>query len=164
MKRALIFGFILGMASICMAERNEDNWPRGATYMRPLRTQVDENSVILFSTNITAGLNTVIAPDHWDYTSASITWPALVNYSTRPATRNGGRLYMAFQAVPTATNTAANLWWSLDAGVSTSTSPFLTDNQWWPPADWPFVWQSTVTVKSTSAYTIRGFIITEKKR
>lgn len=164
MKKCVFWMILMILGSPLLGAPNEDNSPRSAANARKLLTQVDENYVVLFSTNITAGLDTVIAPDHWDMTSATITWPTLVNYSTKPATRNGGRLYMAFQAVATATNTPANLWWSLDAGVSTTTSPYLTNGQWWPPADWPFVWQSTVTVKSTSAYTINGFIITEKKR
>lgn len=148
---------------------NEDNRPIGADAVRAIGKQVDSLYLIRFSTTIPANTNVVILPEHWiQFTSptAAMAWTSGVTYSTTPRSQNGGRLYAYFQAIEAAAqgDTGQKLHWSFNTTVSTNTDPYITQGQDWPPQEWPFVYQSTVTVFSTNTFKIGGFIITEKSR
>jgi hypothetical protein len=159
-KSAFLFVLSMLWCGVAMGA-NSDNRMIGSSNVRALPYQAESEQVIWFSTTIVANTNTQILPNHFVFYGASMTWPSGINYSTTPAKNNGGRLWWGFQAMYS--TAAARLHYSFDTDVSTTTDPFIAMGDW-TPSDWPFVYQGTVTVRSTTTYDLSGFIITEKTR
>lgn len=165
MKKGLIFALFLFCGGMVYGA-SEDNRPLGALPSRAIPFQVDDDYVIRFSTTVPANTDVNIVPDHWIWYGASMTWTSGVTYSTSPAHNNGGRMWVGFQAIEAATqgDTGQKLHWSFNTTVSTNTDPYITQGQWFPPTDWPFIYQGTITVRSTATFKIGGIIVTEKRR
>lgn len=171
--RFLVKGVIVGMVMGYMVGvgwgANDDNRPIGTIGVRSIKAQAEDSMVIRFSTTIPANTDVQLLPDHFVYYGASMAWPSGITYSTTPAKNNGGRLWVGFQVVEGATGGAVyddpqKVHWAFSTTVSTNTDPFVRAGGWFPPMDWPFVYQGTVTVRSTATAKISGVIITEKGR
>ena len=164
-RRAAIFLMFL-FIGLSVRAANDDNRPIGAMDVRSLLKQADDKQVIWVSTTIPADTDVQILPDHYVYYGTSMTWPSGITFSTNPATSNGGRLFWGFQALQSQNNesTTQRLYWSFNTTVATMTAPYVYQGGWFPPSDWPFVYQGTVTVRSTNTFRLGGVIITEKGR
>lgn len=153
---------------------NEDSRPIGATPVRALPRQVDSLFVISFSTIIPANTDVNLLGDHFanfNTTSSVVTWPAGITFSTTPSKMNGGRGFVTFQFSAGSTgevtlpqNDNQRLHFNFGTTAATATTPSLRVGEWFPPANFPVVYQSTITVRSTATASISGYIITEKSR
>lgn len=117
--------------------------------------ETDQRHVVRFTTTTTAGNQQVCLVS--THTAFSLTVPSDVGFSPTQTSSTtytwGGRAYMAFQVVSATSNV------SLDFGtvnLSTATSPYLTQGQWFSPDD-PVAWQGPVCLVSPSTFTVTGW-------
>lgn len=89
---------------------------------------------------------------------SSATFSPSVASST--TTTYGGRNYFTFQVVRGASNVSVDFD---TVDLSTTTSPFLTEGQWFSPDD-PVAWQGMVCLMSPSTFTATGWYFTDKHR
>jgi len=175
--RWLVMVVLVGTGGMGWCGTNEDNRPVGAVAVRMYDVPVDDSQVIRFSTTIPANTAVQIVPDHYVFYGASMVWPSGITFSTQPATSNGGRSFLFFQFIESAgginaasggavlpQNEVQRLYYDFNTTVSTQTSPYLNLGQTFPPQDWTYVYQGTVTVLSTATARLGGYIITEKRR
>ncbi len=171
MKKLWLFLLLLPVAGW---GANADNRPVGAADVRTHGKPVDSLFVISFSTIIPANTDVNLLGDHWatyNSTSAAPSWTSGITYSTTPPKSNGGRTYVYFQFLSGSSGEATlpqndnqRLHWNFGLTAATQTTPSLRVGESFPPVDWPFVYQSTITVRSTATAAIAGYIITEKSR
>ena len=160
----LVFALICGVGWAV----NSDNQPPVYDTFRLEGKTIDDQYLIKFSTTVPANTVVTLLPNHWGVigTTQPLTWPSGITVSTNPAKMNGGRAFLFFQAEhPDVENSSVQkLYYDFGVSASSVTSPFLTEGQTFPPANFPVVYQSTVTVFSTGTYKISGYVITEKSR
>jgi hypothetical protein len=159
---AFVFGAMVLLTPLSCWGANEDARAVGGQDIRMNLKPKDQFYVITFSTTIPANTDVLLLGDH-GVSTTTVNWPSGITFSTSPARSNGGRSYLYFQAIEGQTPNQ-KLHWNYGTSVSTNTSPYLTEGQGFPPATFPFVWQSSMTVRSTGTFKVGGFIMTEKSR
>jgi len=122
----------------------------------------DSRFVVRFTTTTgTANGPVCVVSTH---TAVSFIVPSTTSFSPSQSSSTtytwGGREYMSFQVVSAASNV------SVDFGtvdLSTTTSPYLTQGQWFSPDD-PVAWQGPVCFQSPSTFTVTGWYWTARAR
>jgi len=139
---------------------NDDNRPLGATPVRTNTQTKDDGFLIRFSTTISqaqVGTGILLLATH---TAQDVSWPGNISFSTQPAKTNGGRSFFAFQVI----NSSKPVFFDFVSAPTRSTSPFVSNGSWFPPADFPVGVQSPLYIMADSTATISGWIWTEKSR
>ena len=123
--------------------------------------RTDDRFMVRFSTTVPANTATVIlstaAPRNLVVPSGINFSPSITSSTT---VTYGGRAYTILQVTSGASNVHVDL---NRVDISTNTSPFVTAGQWWSPDD-PVAWQGEIVMKSTSQFSVTGWMWFEKPR
>ena len=79
---------------------------------------------------------------------------------TSTTTTYGGRAYTSLQVISAASNVSFDF---NVVDISTTSSPYLTQGQWFSPDD-PVAWQGSFCLMSPSTFTVTGWMFFERPR
>jgi hypothetical protein len=158
MKKLLL---ILGLLALPVLGQGADNRGRSPLEVADIFLPVDNTYKVRFSTTVAANTNVVILStmtlNNLVATSGISYSPSIASSTT---TTYGGRLYSTFQIV----SATGNVHVDFDTvDISSTTSPYLTQGQWFS-ADDPLSHQGPVVLRGTTQFTVTGWIWFHRKR
>lgn len=117
--------------------------------------EADAKNVVRFTTT-TVSANTAVCLVS-THTAGNFVVPSAVSMAPVQTSSTtvtfGGRAYMVFQVVSSTVNVSVDFD---TVSLSTTTSPYLTQGQWWSPDD-PVAWQGQVCLQAPGLFTVTGW-------
>jgi hypothetical protein len=163
--RWLVLAGLLGFCAMALTA-GQDNSKIGTFPTANVGWETNMRNMVRFTTT-TSAANTVFCVS--TMTVGSLTYSTTTYggsfspsaaLATSTSTTYGGRGYMTLQIVGAASNVSVDL---NAVDISTNTSPYLTQGQWFSPDD-PIVWQGSVCLMSPSTFTATGWMFFERPR